>query len=142
MMYPQHWSLLVFIIVCWINYFSVRRFNVVPQERVRLFSDHLNRMDITVTPLGAGQDVGRSCLLLTIGPPAYSHTIHQTKSHNITFVRHSSDPDSAVLLDPDSRKPFSLEAVLWFHNEFVRIRIRIQILRYFSVGFRSYLNFF
>ena len=31
----------------------------------------VDRMDIKVTPLGAGQDVGRSCLLLTIGhtPP-------------------------------------------------------------------------
>ena len=31
-----------------------------------IFSDLLE-MDIVVTPLGAGQDVGRSCLLLSIG---------------------------------------------------------------------------
>ena len=31
-------------------------------DRVKLY-----KMDIKVTPLGAGQDVGRSCLLLSIG---------------------------------------------------------------------------
>ncbi len=35
-------------------------------------------MDIKVTPLGAGQDVGRSCLLLSIGKLSLHYTEGRT----------------------------------------------------------------